>query len=162
MTKKQKTILLAIVAIAGVLAIAVAGAGIWIVRSLVENVSMNEAAATRSFDDVRARFGDSGPVVTLRDGPVLLRRPPETQPADTLKTLHILRWDRGAERMSRIDLPFSLLRMRDGLFRLKAEPNASGLSFSTSLRVADIERYGPALLVDDHTPNGDRVLIWSD
>jgi hypothetical protein len=162
MTKKQRTILLAVLAIAGVLVIAVVGTGIWILRSLVENVSMNEAAATRSFDDVRARFGDTGPVVALREGPVLLRRPPETQPAATVKTLHILRWDDGAERMSRIDLPFSLLRMRDGLFRLKAEPNATGLSFSTSLRVSDIERYGPALLVDDTMPNGDRVLIWSD
>ena len=155
MTKKQKTILLAIVAIAGVLAIAVIGTGIWIVRSLVENVSMNEAAATRAFDDVRARFGDTGPVFALRDGPVLLRRPPETPPAATLKTLHIQRWDDHTERMSRIDLPFSLVRMKD-------DPNATGLSFSTSLRVADIERYGPALLVDDTMPNGDRVLVWSD
>jgi len=162
MTKKQKTILLAILAIAGVLVIAVVGTGIWVVRSLVENVSMSEAAATRSFDDVRARFGDTGPVLALRDGPVLLRRPPETQPAAALKTLHILRWDEGAERMSRIDLPFSLLRMKDGLFRLKAEPNGTGLSFSTSLHVADIEHFGPALLVDDSMPNGDRVLIWSD
>jgi len=162
MTKKQKTILLAILAIAGVLVIAVVGTGIWVVRSLVENVSMNEAAATRSFDDVRARFADTGPVFALRYGPVLLRRPPETQPAATLKTLHIQRWDDHTERMSRIDLPFSLLRMKDGLFRLKADPNATGLSFSTSLRVADIERYGPALLVDDNMPNGDRVLILSD
>jgi len=162
MTKKQKTILLAILAVAGVLVIAVVGTGIWVVRSLVENVSMSEAAATRSFDDVRARFGDRGPVFGLRDGPVLLRRPPETQPAATLKTLHIQRWDDHRERMSRIDLPFSLLRMKDGLFRLKADPNATGLSFSTSLRVADIERYGPALLVDDNMANGDHVLIWSD
>ena len=162
MTKKQKTILLAILAVAGVLVIAVVGTGIWVVRSLVENVSMNEAAATRSFDDVRARFGDKGPVFALRDGPVLLRHPPETPPAATLKTLHIQRWDDHMERMSRIDLPFSLLRMKDGLFRLKADPNSTGLSFSTSLRVADIERYGPALLVDDNMPNGDRVLIWSD
>jgi hypothetical protein len=47
--------------------------------------------------------------------------------------------------------------MKDGLFRLKADTNATGLSFSTSLRVADIERYGPALLVDDNHANGDRV-----
>ena len=82
--------------------------------------------------------------------------------AATLKTLHIQRWDDHTERMSRIDLPFSLLRMKDGLFRLKADPNATGLSLSTPLRVADVERYGPALLVDDNMPNGDHVLIWSD
>jgi hypothetical protein len=28
--------------------------------------------------------------------------------------------------------------------------------------VSDVERYGPALLVDDSMPNGDRVLVWSD
>ena len=162
MTKKQKTILLAVLGVVSVLAIAVIGTGIWIVRSMVENVSMNEGEATNSFDDVRARFGDTGPVISLRDGPVLLRRAPETQTAAALKTLHILRWDCRAERMSRIDVPFSLLRMRDGLFRVKAEADTNGLSFSTSLRVADIERYGPALLVDDSMPNGDHVLVWSD
>ena len=123
---------------------------------------MNAADATRSFDDVLARFGDTGPVISLRDGPVLLRRPPETQPTTTLTKLHILRWDDRAQRMSRIDVPFSLLRMRDGLFGLKAEADTNGLSFSTSLRVADVERYGPALLVDDSMPNGDHVLVWSD
>ena len=162
MTKKQKTLLLAVLGVVSVLAIAVIGTGIWIVRSMVENVPMNEAEATRSFDDVRARFGDTGPVISLRDGPVLLRRAPETLTAAALKTLHILRWDGRAERMSRIDIPFSLLRMKDGLFRLKAEADTNGLSFSTSLRVADIERYGPALLVDDTMPNGDHVLVWSD
>ena len=162
MTRKQKTILLAVLGVVSVLAIAVIGTGIWIVRSMVENVSMNEAEATRSFDDVRARFGDTGPVISLRDGPVLRRRAPETQTAAALKTLHILRWDGRAERMSRIDVPFSLLRMRDGVFHVKAEADTNGLSFSTSLRVADIERYGPALLVDDSMPNGDHVLVWSD
>jgi len=162
MTKKQKTILLAVLGVVSVLAIAVIGTGIWVVRSMVENVSMNEAEATRSFDDVRARFGDTGPVISLRDGPVLRRRAPETQTAAALKTLHILRWDGRAERMSRIDVPFSLLRMRDGVFHVKAEADTNGLSFSTSLRVADIERYGPALLVDDSMPNGDHVLVWSD
>ena len=163
MTKKQRTILLAIVGVVGVSVIAVVGTGIWIVRSHVENVSMDEATATRSLEDIRTRFGNIGPVISLHgDGPVLLRRPTETPLAATLKTLHVLRWDGRAARMSRIDVPFSLLRMRDGLFRLRAEPGATGLSFSTSMRVADIERYGSTLLVDDAMPDGDRVLIWSD
>jgi hypothetical protein len=163
MTKKQRTILLAILGVVGVFVIAVVGTGIWIVRSHVENVSMDEATATRSFDDIRTRFGNTAPVIALRgDGPVLLRRPAETQPSATVKTLHVLRWDGRAARMSRIDVPFSLLRLRDGVFRLRAEPDATGLPFSTSVRVADIERYGSTLLVDDDMPNGDRVLIWSD
>ena len=163
MTKKQRTILLAILGVVGVFVIAVVGTGIWIVRSHVENVSMDEATATRSFDDIRTRFGNIGPVISLRgDGPVLLRRAAETQPAATVKTLHIMRWDGRAERMSRIDLPFSLLRLRDGVFRLRAEPDATGLSLSTSFRVSDIERYGPSLLVDDDMPSGEHVLIWSD
>src|SRR5262245_52951596 len=102
MTKKQRKILLAIVGVVGVFVIAVVGAGIWIVRSHVENVSMDEATATRSFDDIRTRFGNIGPVISLRgDGPALLRRPTATQPAATLKTLHIQRWDGRAARMSR-------------------------------------------------------------
>lgn len=164
MTKKQKTILLAILGVVGVLVIAVVAVGIWAITSFVHNEEMNEVAASKAFDEVRARFSGIKPAVDLRpDGPVLLRRPPETtDPPRALKTLHILRWNLQDENMSRVELPFALLRMRDGMFRVKVDPEAGGPSSSMSLRVEDVERYGSTLLVDGAMPDGGRVLIWSD
>jgi hypothetical protein len=163
MTKNQKTILLAVLAVIAVLVIAVVAIGVWVATSLVDNQSMNESAATRTLDEVRAQFAGAQPVVDLRpDGPVLLRRPPETKPAGALKTLHVLRWNVQDEEMTRVDVPFSLLRITNSPFDVSLEPDATGLRVSTSLHLDDIERYGPTLLVDDTLPDGGRVLVWSD
>jgi hypothetical protein len=163
MTKKQQTILLAILCVVAVLVLVCAVVGVWIATSLFDNEPMNDAGAARTFDEVRAQFGGVKPVVDLRpDGPVLLRRPPETKPPGQLKTLHVLRWNVQEQRMTRVELPFSLLRMRDSPFQLSVEPDSTGLKVSTSIRVSDVERYGPALLVDNGLPDGGRVLIWSD
>ena len=163
MTKKQQTILLAVLASLVVIVIAVVVAGVWIFRSIVHNETMTEATATQTLEDVRARFSGVTPVIALRPtGPVLLRAAPDTKPPGELKTLHILRWNIQDEEMSRVDLPFFILRMRDAPFQLQIEDDDVGSSISTSLRIADIERYGPTLLMDNRLPDGGRVVIWSD
>jgi hypothetical protein len=163
MTKKQQTILLAVLASVAVIAIAVVAAAVWIFTSVVHNEAMTDAAATKTLDEVRARFAGVTPVISLRaTGPVLLRAAPETTPPGELRTLHILRWNVQDEAMSRVDLPFAILRLKDGPFHLQMERDEAGVSISTSLRVADIERYGPTLLMDDRLPDGGQVLVWSD
>jgi hypothetical protein len=163
MTKKQQTILLAVLAALVVIVIAVVVAGVWIFRSIVHNETMTETAATKTLDEVRARFAGVTPVIALRPtGPVLLRPAPETTPPSELRTLHILRWSVEDEELSRVELPFAILRMRDAPFRLQMDRDDTGASISTSLRIADIERYGPTLLMDDRLPDGGHVLVWSD
>lgn len=163
MTKKQQTILLAVLATVVVLAIVVVGAGVWIFSSLVENEPMNEATASKTLDEIRARFTGVTPVIELRGtGPTLLRRPPDEKPPGELKTLHLVRWSGEEERLTRVDLPFAILRLRDGLFRVQLDREAGGVNLSTSLRVSDVERYGPTLLMDDDLPDGGRLLMWSD
>jgi|SoiMethySBSTD1v2_1073268.scaffolds.fasta_scaffold00319_51 hypothetical protein len=163
MTKKQQTILLAVLATVVVIAIAVVVAGVWIFTSIVHNEEMTETAATKTLEDVRARFGGVTPVIALRPtGPVLLRPAPAIKPASELRTLHILRWNIQDEQMSHVELPFAILRLKDGPFRLEMDRDDAGGSISTSLSVADIERYGSTLLMDDRLPDGGRVLIWSD
>ena len=164
MTKKQQTILLAVLATAVVIAIVAVGAGVWIFTSLVENESMNEATAAKTLDEIRARFGGVTPVIELRPtGATLLRKPPDEKPPGQLKTLHIVRWSVEDERLTRVDLPFAILRLRDGLFRVQFDREAGGVGVSTSLRVADVERYGPTLLMDDQLPDdGGRIVMWSD
>jgi hypothetical protein len=163
MTKKQQTILLAVIASVAVIVIAVVAAAVWIFTSVVHNETMTETAATKTLEDVRARFNGVTPVIALRPtGPVLLRRAPDTKPPGELRTLHILRWNIQDEEMSRVEMPFAILRLRNAPFRLQMDRDDAGGSISTSLRVADIERYGPTLLMDDRLPDGGRVLIWSD
>ena len=165
MTKKQQTILLTIIGVFVVLVIVIVGAGIWIARSLFDNVSMDEATATRTMDDVRMRFANAVPVLDFQpQGLTLSRHPPDTRPPGALTTLHILRWDVHEDRLTRVELPFWLLRLRDSPIDVMYEDASSGLRTrtSTSIRVSDIERFGPALLVDGPLPDGGRVVAWTD
>jgi hypothetical protein len=146
-----------------VIAIVVVGAGVWIYTSLVENESVDDATATKTLDEIRARFSGVTPVIELRPiGATLLRRPPAEKPPGELKTLHVIQWSAEEERLTRVDLPFAILRLRDELFRVQFDREAGGGNVSTSLRVADVERYGPTLLMDDDLPDGGRLLMWSD
>lgn len=167
MTKKQQTILLAVIGSVAMVAIAVLVVGVWAFRSMVDNSQMDETSAAKIMEDVRERFQHAPPVLDLRPGALTLsRQPPESQPANDLKTLHILRWDIHEQRLSRIEVPFWLLRLNGGPFDVmyQSEASESGvrLAVPSSLHIADIERFGPALLVDGNMPDGGHLVIWSD
>jgi hypothetical protein len=166
MTKNQKTILFAVIGVVVMLVLAVIGVGVWFVRSLVDNVAMDQAAATKTMDDVRARFAAATPVLDVRPGGVtLVRKPPETAPPGELKTLHILRWDVHRDRLSRLEIPFWLLRMREmpiDVFYSDEAGSGARVRMPSTIRMSDIERFGSALIVDGDMPDGGHLLIWSD
>jgi hypothetical protein len=165
MTKKQQTILLAIIGVVVVVVIVVVGVGVWVATSLFDNIDMDEASATKTIDDVRAKFANAVPVLVLQpQGLKLARKPPDTAPAVELKTLHILRWDVHEERLTRVELPFWMLRLKDSPIDVMYENESTGLRTrtATSIRVSDIERFGPALLVDGQLPDGGRIVAWTD
>ena len=167
MTKTQKTILLAVLGSIAMVVIAVVVVGVWAFRSMVDNTPMDETSAAKVMEDVRARFQHSEPVLDIQPGSLRLsRRPPDTKPAGQLKTLHVIRWDIHEERLSRIEVPFWLLRLSDDPIDViyEDQPSESGLKVRTpsSVTVEEIERFGPALLVDGQMPDGGHLLVWSD
>jgi hypothetical protein len=166
-TKKAQTILLAIIGIGLVVVIVVVGVGVWAVRSMVNNADMDPATATKAMDDVRARFGQVTPVFDVRPSGVTMSRvPPDTRPPGELKTLHILRWDVHEERLTRVDIPFWMIRMRNSSIDVMSDgtvsPGGASLRTSTKIRVEDVERFGSALLVDGDLPDGGHLVIWSE
>lgn len=165
MTKNQKTILLAVISLLAMLIVVIVAAGVWVATSMFDNTEMSDASATGTMDDVRARFGGAAPVLDLQpQGIALSRRPPDTRPSGELKTLHILRWNQEEQRLTRVELPFWLLRLRDSPIQVALDNGDGAIRTKTSMsiRVSDIERFGPALLLDGPLPDGGHVLAWSD
>lgn len=127
------------------------------------NVSMQQATvaeADRSFEGVRSQFKDK-PIITLDDHETvtLQRRPPDTAAAVKPTVLHIMAHDPDDERVVNVKVPFWLLRLGREKIRLGA-----GGDFELEdlrLTVEQIERYGPALLLDHRDKSGSRVLVWT-
>src|SRR5262245_58987557 len=93
MTKNQKTVLFVVIGVVVMLIVAVAAVGVFAVRSMFDNIATDQATATKTMDDVRAKFAHAMPVLELQPGGVTLsRRPPDTPPPGKLKTLHVLHW----------------------------------------------------------------------
>ena len=166
MTKNQKTIIFAIIGVVVMLVIVVIGVGVWFVRSLVDKVDMDQAAATKTLEDVRAKFAPATPVLDVRPGGVtLVRQPPDTAPPGELKTLHILRWNEHESRLTRLEVPFWLLRMKEvpiDVFYNDQAGSGARVRMPSTIRMSDIERFGSTLIVDGDMPDGGRLLIWSD
>src|SRR5262245_60772629 len=114
MTKTQKTILLAPRGFFAMLVITSRAPRLCAFRSMADYSSTDETAAAKVMEDVRVRFQRAPPVLDLGPGALTLsRQPPDTRPAHELKTLHILRWDIHRRRLSRVEVPFWLMRLSD-------------------------------------------------
>ncbi|HEX6324652.1 MAG TPA: hypothetical protein VFZ36_13075 [Vicinamibacterales bacterium] len=130
---------------------------------LARNMEMQQATpieAGASFEDVRARFKDA-PLITLDDDErvTLSRPPPDTAPAEKPQTMHIMAYDNEDARIVRVTVPFWMLRMGRENIKLGSR---DGVNFEDlRLSAEDLERYGPALLLDHRDRRGSRVLVWT-
>ena len=74
--------------------------------------------------------------------------------------LRILAFDPSDGRMVQVSVPFWLLRMKS--HNATIDLNGSRMDLEDlRLTIQDLERQGPALIVDHQAPDGDRVLVWS-
>src|SRR4030095_9056357 len=134
---------------------------------MVNNTKMDQVSAAKAMEDVRERFAHVMPAFDVRPGGVTMsRRPPDVQPSGDLKTLHVLRWNVHEERLTRVDLPFWVIRWRNSSLDVMSTGDAdqSGVQVrkTTTIRVADVERFGSTLLVDGDMPDGGHLVIWSE
>jgi hypothetical protein len=152
---------IAVVCVLGL--VAVAGVGFYFVTKHIQTTEATPATAAQQFDAVRAGFAGQKPLVELdsrgefvranTDRPVPARTTPPEQ-------LHLLACDPSEGRVVRFRLPFWVLKMKMGDTTIDLNGNRLDLE-DLRLSVEDLERYGPALIVDHKGADGTRVLVWS-
>src|SRR5688572_7431738 len=161
MTKTGKTVLLVVAGLIICIGIVGVAATVWFFTSAFESVAADEGRATRSFADVRARFNGSVPVLDMTDrGPVVTRKAPEAIPGRDLNNVHLIAWDPRDEQLTTVTLPFWMLRLKEGPINVSAESAVPDVRLS--MTVEELERYGPAILIDHREQDGSRVLIWTE
>lgn len=143
--------------------IAVVGGAFFFMSRHVQTHAATPAAAAGEFDAVRSGFAGQRPLIELdRHGRFLRSNTDRPAPpkASAPDHLHVLAFDPSDGRIVRFSIPFWLLRMKAGNATVDLGGTRMDLE-DLRLRVEDLERQGPALIVDHQAPDGDRVLVWS-
>ena len=140
----------------------IAGAGIYFVSHHIGVQRTTSTIAIREFDVARAPFREQQPLIEIDR----MDRPHEARATGALPTstmrpenLHLLAWNEDEQRLARITLPFWVLRF--GTRKMEVLNDADFSLDQLNLDLPELERIGPALLVDHRTPEGSRVLIWT-
>jgi hypothetical protein len=141
------------------------GAIIAVAAWFQQNLQVEDSSASgaeTAFQEVRQRFSNRPPLLELRDGrpAYTTGRPDASRPRSELQTLNVLAWDPDHEKLTKVAMPFWLLRLK--ATPIEFSSYASGLDdHGVSLRVDDLERHGAGLIIDTTTPSGERVLLWA-
>lgn len=143
---------------------AIAGAGVYFVSQHVNTTTVSAPDALRQFDETRARFKDQQPLIEIdsRERVSQLRPiadlPTAAAPATTLV---VMAWDPDDERIVNLRIPLWVLRI--GERKIDLGVGAENLDLRRlNIDVKDLERIGPALMLDLKSESGDRALIWTE
>jgi hypothetical protein len=167
MAGKVKTWVWVVVAVAVLTVlgfIAVAGAGFYYFSRHIETRAASPARAAEDFDRISSRFTGQKPLIELDEHGRYLRSNTDRQAAPGVKTptaLHVMAFDTNERRLVEVNVPFWILRLKMGGRAITFNGTSMELE-DLKLSVQDLERYGPALVVDHQTRDGQRVLVWSE
>ena len=166
MAGKVKTwvwVLLGVIVTCVVGVIAIAGAGFYFFTRHIETRTVSPAAATREFEEAKAQFVGQKPLVELdRRGSFVRSNPdrPSSRNGRVPEELYVMAFDPDDGRVVRLKIPFWLLRLKTHGSNINFNGRRMDLE-DLKLSVADLERFGPTLIVDHSGIDGKRVLVWS-
>jgi hypothetical protein len=142
--------------------VVIAGAGIYFVSHHISVRSTSSPQALRSLDATRARF-NATPLIEIDpfDHPREIRDTADLPTSSLTPTdLYVLAWNPDEEKLARVSVPLWVLRL--GRHRIEILKSSRGFNLeSLNLDIAELERIGPALVLDYRNPSGERVLIWT-
>ena len=166
MAVKVRTWVWVVVAIivTGILGLVViAGVGFYFVSQNIDTRTASPVSATQQFNAVKAEFPGQKPLIELDKRGQFVRAHTDRAVKPQQKTpdhLYVLAFDPDDGRIVRFRVPFWLLRWKAGNATIDLNGNRMDLE-DLRLTVEDLERFGPSVIVDHQSADGDRVLVWS-
>ncbi|MBM3749605.1 MAG: hypothetical protein FJW21_00280 [Acidimicrobiia bacterium] len=143
---------------------AIAGAGVYFVSQHVNTSTVSAPDALRQFEDARAKLKDQRPLIDIDTNERVTHLRPvadiPTAPSPAT-TLVVMAWDPTDERIVNFRIPLWVLAMGER----KVDLGVGAESFDMrrlNLDVKDLQRIGPALVLDLKSPSGDRALVWTE
>lgn len=116
--------------------------------------------ALKQFTDVRNLLPGEPILRVDASGRVLRRTPPAGDPSPP-KHLYVLAYREMERQLVRATVPFWFLRAKGPA--LQYSLRGTGLDLQRlGITPADLRRYGAALVLDERSANGDRLLVWTE
>jgi hypothetical protein len=128
------------------------------------SVSVQPATASdalRRFSEVRGAFALNEPLLHIDAAGAVTRRAPTDSRAPPPKRFMVLAYRAQAERLVRADLPFWFVRVKGTAAQFLLRDTGLDLG-SLGISPAELEHYGPCLILDQTRANGDRLLVWTE
>jgi hypothetical protein len=159
-------VVVAVIAIGILGIIAMAGVGVYFFSRHIETKSISAAAASTEFEKVTARFSGQKALIEVDEHGRYLRSNTDRPSPRNVKIpdeLEVMAFDPDDARIVHIRIPFWLLRMKShGMQGGTIDFNGNRMDLEDlKLTVEDLERLGPALVVDHRSGSGERVMVWS-
>lgn len=126
----------------------------------IERVSAPEAL--RRFEKIRATFAGRHPLLLLDEGGNVIRR--EEPMGGAVRVIHRLSavaYQPNQERLITAEVPFWLFKIKGPAAQLALRDTGFDLG-RLRITAADLQRHGPALVIDQVRANGDRLLVWTE
>jgi hypothetical protein len=143
--------------------LAIAGTGVYFVSQHINARRTSSVDALHEFEAARAMFKDRQPLLELdRLGHPREVTPTDKMPSSAVKPVEmvILAWNPDRGRVVRVSLPFWLLHI--GRRKVDILDNSNGFDVDRlNIDINELERIGPAFVLDYITANGERVLVWT-
>jgi hypothetical protein len=142
---------------------AIAGTGVYFVHQHIDARRPSSVEAMREFEAARAAFKGKPPLLELdRLGHPRQVTRTEQMPTSSVRPtdMIVLAWNPVSGRVVRVSLPFWLLHI--GRRKVNIFDDSNGFDVDRlNIDVNELERIGPAFVLDYVTMNGDRVLVWT-
>ncbi|MFB3854400.1 MAG: hypothetical protein ACE148_11325 [Vicinamibacterales bacterium] len=119
------------------------------------------------FDRVLARFQGQQPLIEIDDdGDAAINREAQGKPAGALSNIRFMVWDPSEGKLVRFSLPFWLFRLTGGKGVTISEGGGDdGFRFGKvkfRMTAADLEKFGPGLILNHEERGGERVIVWTE
>jgi hypothetical protein len=119
--------------------------------------------AEAAFASIRDRYKGRPPLVEIKNtGPLMIdarvNRLPESAPRHPVRHFHVIVWDSRGGSFVRSSVPVWWMHFSGNSLLTRLGVPLGDLS----LTVADVERYGPGIIVDFQPPGGGHMLVWTE
>jgi hypothetical protein len=130
--------------------------------SLQSDPTMTAEAAGRSVAEVRARFKGQVPFIEIgAEGDPVVHRELEGTTRHTLSALRMVVWDGGRRRgFVQLKMPFWVVSLGSSRNIRVSRPDGGDIELRVTAE--DLERRGPALILDRTDDRGRQILVWTE